>query len=345
MYENSRRSKMAQHDQLDDVLVLEETERSLDLRSSAAALLTSGGVTSAAVTAGVLGAAAIANIVTLGTFAAIGSFLAGLEIGKAAISGRLVQPYAWGTIDGKPASLITMRFEFSSPRHYTLEEARVEIVLDEGHNNTPRIRDRAPTELRSRNLTQLQISRGSSLAPKVNAGVGGGELGELHSDHAFSRAEGWTVTGNIGSSNGAAVERRVWWDLSSNVLQRQGVRHHLLAATIVEHDGLPFSATFKLSGRLHSWLPRFLRPQREVMGRKTFSLQPAGNVLDGIDLEDLVSENRQPVPGKRCLVYCAQHSISLTVDRVYLMSESKLSGSRTIICFRPFLFKWLKCLQ
>ncbi|KAK5737816.1 hypothetical protein LTR17_006464 [Elasticomyces elasticus] len=281
--------------QFDDNIVLEETDKSAAAWSKAIAS-TNSSITSAASVA-IVGAAIAARIFTQGSFAAIGQFLAGLELGKAAISGRLEQPYVWGTIDGKPATLVTMRFEFSSPRNYILEEARIEIEFDAGKNNLPRIRDRAPTELRSKNPTQVQISRGSSLAPNVNAGVGGGELGELHAEKAFSRAEGWSIVSNVGSSQGSTVERRVWWDLSANTSQRQGVKHHLLAAVIVEHDNVPFLATFKLSGRLHSWLPRFLRPEKEVVGRKVFPVQSGVNVLDGVKLERIVSENRQNVPG------------------------------------------------
>jgi hypothetical protein len=249
--------------------------------------------------------------VTVTQAAGVSSAIAALSISKAGVSGRLVQPFKWGLFYGKPACLMKAHFEFSSLRSCRLGEAHVEVSFtsaDLSADSEPRVRAREPTELRSPEPDKKQVNRGSKLAPKFNAGTfGGGEIGETHNDYAFSQVEGWSVTSNIGKAVygpfEGAVDGKVWWDLCANVLQKQGVKHHLSVVMIVEHGGNPFSALFKLSGvqASSSWFGRLKGKMRdEVTALKEFD--PTGKdcttELAHIDLKDLVKENLQPTPGR-----------------------------------------------
>lgn len=244
------------------------------------------------------------------------SSIASLSISRAGISGRLVAPSTWGTYKGKPAILLKMKFEFSSPSDCILKNARVEVAFRADYQllpePTPRIRDRAPSELRSANPTLKQVSSGKTLAPKIDAGgFGGGEIGQVHSDQNFCQVEGWSIISNIGAVHPHLPESKVWWDLSSNVLQNQGVKHHLAVALILEHTEEPFSAEFRLSGNLakDSWFRKLMGKKEkkdkknEVVAIKAFYPRDgaAGENLESIDLEDLVKENLVPTPGKPIL--------------------------------------------
>jgi hypothetical protein len=239
----------------------------------------------------------------------VGSSIASLSISHAGISGRLVPPSKWGTYNGKPATLLKAKFEFSSPRDCILKSARVEITFEPMYRSSispaPRIRGRAPSELRSAEPTKKQIARGQALAPKFNAGgFAGGEIGQLHSDQNFSQVEGWSIISNVGATDPTCPESKVWWDLSSNVLQHQGVKHHLAIALVVEHVNEPFYAVFRLSGKQtkRSWVARLMgkKNKNEVSAIK--KLDPEGKPvfadLGSVDLEELVKENLVPTRGK-----------------------------------------------